>query len=36
MPSYMTMLKVYANTWCEHVATACTPVNLNEGKEPIF
>jgi dipeptidyl-peptidase-4 len=34
--SYLTMLKVYANTWCEHVATRCTPVNLNEGKEPKF
>jgi dipeptidyl-peptidase-4 len=34
--SYMTMLKVYANTWCEHVKASCTPVNLNEGKQPVF
>lgn len=32
----MTMLKVYANTWCEHLALSCTPVNLNEGNEPKF
>lgn len=34
--SYATMLKVYANTLCEHVKASCTPVNLNEGKQPVF
>jgi dipeptidyl-peptidase-4 len=34
--SYMTMLKVYANTWCEHVMPSCTPANLNQGKQPVF
>jgi dipeptidyl-peptidase-4 len=28
--SYTTMLKVYANTWCEHLKAACEPVPLND------
>lgn len=28
--SYTTMLKVYANTWCEYLKTACEPVPVNE------
>ena len=36
LPSYITMLKIYANTFCGHVAAQCTPVNLNAGKEPVF
>ncbi|HEX6559580.1 MAG TPA: S9 family peptidase [Longimicrobiales bacterium] len=36
LPSYMTMLKIYANTFCEQLKTNCEPVNLNEGKQPIF
>ena len=35
-PSYVTMLKVYANTLCEHVKSSCTPADLNEGQQPIF
>ena len=34
--SFITMLKVYANTLCEHVKANCTPANLNEGKQPVF
>ncbi|HUP88763.1 MAG TPA: alpha/beta fold hydrolase, partial [Longimicrobiales bacterium] len=34
--SFMTMLKIYANTWCEHLKTNCTPGNINEGKAPVF
>lgn len=34
--SYMTMLKIYANTWCEHLKANCTPGNINEGKAPVF
>lgn len=36
LASYVTMLKVYANTWCEQLKPGCQPVNLNEGKEPVF
>ena len=36
LPSYMTLLKIYANTFCEHVKSSCVPVNLNEGKQPVF
>ncbi len=28
--SYTTMLKVYANTWCEHLKAACEPLKVNE------
>ena len=34
--SYVTMLKVYVNTFCEQVKPNCEPVNLNEGKQPVF
>jgi dipeptidyl-peptidase 4 len=34
--SYVTMLKVYANTWCEQLKVGCEPANLNEGKQPVF
>lgn len=34
--SYVTMLKVYANTWCEQLKPNCEPANLNEGKQPVF
>lgn len=34
--SFITMLKVYANTWCEHLKANCTPGNINEGKQPVF
>ena len=28
--SYTTMLKVYANTWCEQLKAACEPIKVNE------
>ncbi len=28
--SYTTMLKVYANTWCEQLKAACEPIRVNE------
>jgi dipeptidyl-peptidase 4 len=28
-PSYLTMTEVYTNAFCQHIAVACTPVNLN-------
>lgn len=34
--SRITMLKIYANTWCEHLKASCTPGNINEGKQPVF
>jgi dipeptidyl-peptidase 4 len=34
--SAVTMLKVYANTWCEQLKVGCEPANLNEGKQPVF
>ncbi|MGQ0813891.1 MAG: S9 family peptidase [Gemmatimonadota bacterium] len=34
--SYVTMLKVYANTWCEQLKVGCEAANLNEGKQPVF
>jgi dipeptidyl-peptidase-4 len=36
LASYVTMHKVYANTWCEHLRAGCTPVDLNEGEQPVF
>jgi dipeptidyl-peptidase-4 len=32
--SYTTMLKVYANTWCERLEAACQPVPVNA--KPVF
>lgn len=34
--SFITMLKIYANTWCAHLKANCTPGNINEGKQPVF
>jgi dipeptidyl-peptidase-4 len=33
-PSYVTMHEIYTNAFCEHVATSCTPANLNDDGEP--
>jgi dipeptidyl-peptidase-4 len=33
-PSYVTMHEIYTNAFCEHVATSCTPTNLNDDGEP--
>jgi dipeptidyl-peptidase-4 len=32
--SYTTMLKVYANTWCEHLQAVCQPIRVND--KPVF
>jgi hypothetical protein len=28
------MHEIYTNAFCEHVATSCTPANLNDDGEP--
>jgi hypothetical protein len=28
------MHEIYMNAFCEHVATSCTPTNLNDDAEP--
>jgi dipeptidyl-peptidase-4 len=33
-PSYVTMHEIYTNALCQHVATSCTPTNLNDDGEP--
>ena len=32
--SYVTMLKVYANTWCEELKASCQVINVNQ--KPVF
>lgn len=32
--SYVTMTEVYTNALCQHIATACTPQNLNRDAKP--
>ena len=34
MASYVTMTEVYTNALCQHIATACTPANLNADAKP--
>ena len=34
MASYVTMTEVYTNALCEHIATACSPQNLNRDAKP--